>query len=450
MENLSQPSKASQPPSLAPLRLRRSGYEPSDTETEWQDSPWRDHNPKNTTPDLLEANEIKSNLPRNTSPLKLNRRQSSKVEYDKGSLPRTSSLPRRHSSKSPYKTRRDDDRKNISTFSKFEHRRHVSPYKPGTGREEHTLNDEMGNGEFDGLNRKQSRRTPTRVERVTITQLKEAGRVSEKSKFSHRSVTAPPRQRFRDDQRGEWAPSPISRNMICRPREDFQMRQQSGGEINEMVANAKISRSPIYNAAVFESTESISPGDIFFSRETAALAMQKNVLPNNGGFENHNSIPKPPMFALKDSASSHQRMRANGNADLKARGSSSSSFLSRKTKTLSSVSSRHSGKVSVESSKISDSSGRSSSVSLGMFTANRLKGQSETLFACVLRNCRTSNKSPEKQTFDEAAFIEKAIVVEKLRQFWADKYQPSSLNGFTCHQQEAQLLKQLVSLLFLI
>ncbi|XP_022741261.1 uncharacterized protein LOC111292901 [Durio zibethinus] len=454
MENLSRSNKASQPHSSAPLKQRRSGYEPSDTETEWHESPWHDHNRKIGTSTLVLADKIESNLPRNISPLKLGRKHSSKVEYDKGSPPRTSPLPRRHnSSKSPYKTRRDDGR-NISPLSKSksDRWRHVSPYKPG--REEHKLHNEMGNGEIADLNRKQGRRTPTRDEVGTIGQLLEADRGNENSNYNHRSETAPPRQRFREkdqqnnvgydqvEQRGERTLSPISRNMIRKQREASHVKLQSGDEINEMVANEKISKSPIYNAAIFESTESISPGDIFFSRDAAALAMEKNVLPNNGSFENH-VLPKPPMYAQKDSTS-HQRMRANGNVDPKARWSS----LSRTTMTSSSAASRHSsGKLRTESSKISDNSGRSSSVNSGKFTANRLKGQSEAWFACVMRKgpCRTSKKSPEKQAFDEAFFIAKAFVVEKLRQFWADKYQPTSLNGFTCHKQEAELLKQLVS-----
>ncbi|KAE8715681.1 Isoflavone reductase-like protein 4 isoform 1 [Hibiscus syriacus] len=76
------------------------------------------------------------------------------------------------------------------------------------------------------------------------------------------------------------------------------------------------------------------------------------------------------------------------------------------------------------------------------------KSQRETWFACVMRrgSCRTSKKSPEREkAFDEASFIGKAFVVKKLRPFWADQYQPTSLNGFTCHKQEAQILKQLVS-----
>ncbi|XVE82595.1 hypothetical protein DITRI_Ditri16bG0018200 [Diplodiscus trichospermus] len=434
MESLSRSSRASQHHS-SPLKQRRSGYEPSDTETEWHESPWHDHNRKNRTSDLADADKIELSSPRNVSPLKLG--------------------PRRNS-KSPYKTRRDDGR-HVSPLSKTEHRRHVSPYKPG--REELKLNDEMGNGEIDGLNRKQSRRTRTGDERGMIGQLLEAGRGSQSSNHSHRSVTAPPRQRFREqeqlnnlrrqgqvEQRGERTPSPMSKNMIRKQREASLMKQRSISEINEIIANAKISRSPMYNAAIFESTESISHGDIFFSRDALALGLQKNVLPNNGGLENH-VLPKPPKFAQKDSAS-HERMKANGNFDPKARGSSSSIGLSGTTMASSSAASRQSnGKHSTESSKISDVSGRSSSVNTWKFTANRRKSQSETWFACVMRrgDCRTSKKSPERRAFDEASFIRKAFVVEKLRQFWADKHQPASLNGFTCHKQEAQLLKQLVS-----
>lgn len=160
MESLSRSnSKGGQPHVLVPLKQRRSGYEPSDTETEWQESPWHDHNNRhNGTSDLVEADNIKSNLPRNLSPLKLSRRQIPKVDYDKGSPPRTNPLLRRHgSSKSPYKTRRDDGR-NISPLPKPEHRRHVSPYKQGGV--EHTLNDGTGNGEIAGLNMKQSCRSP--------------------------------------------------------------------------------------------------------------------------------------------------------------------------------------------------------------------------------------------------------------------------------------------------
>ncbi|KAK8673235.1 hypothetical protein V6N13_111584 [Hibiscus sabdariffa] len=438
MENSSRSNnKASQLHSSAPSKQKRSGYEPSDTEAEWHESPWDDHNNQNNgTSDLGEADKIKSNLPRNISPLKLSRRQPSKVEYDKESPPRKSPLPRRHANKSPYKPRRDDGR-NISPLPKSEHRRHVSPYKPG--RVEHALNDEKGDGEITGLNRKQSRGTPTGDEIKTIGQLVGAGRVSENSKYSHRSTTAPPRQR------GERTPSPIGRNIIRKKREDPPVKQRSVSEINEMVANAKISKSPTYTAAMYESTDSISPGDIFFSRDAAALAKQKKGLPNNGGFGKP-IIPKPPLLSQKDTPP-HQRTIANRNVNPKDRGLSSGTGLSRTTMTPSIGTSRQSnGKLSVENSKISDSSG--SSLNSMKFVANIRKSQSETWFGCVMRrgSCRTSKKSPEREkAFDEASFIGKAFVVEKLRQFWADQYQPTSLNGFTCHKQEAQILKQLVS-----
>ncbi|KAE8664246.1 Isoflavone reductase-like protein 4 isoform 1 [Hibiscus syriacus] len=434
--NLSRSSRASLRHSSTSMKQRRSGYEPSDTETEWQE-----HDQKKRTFILVEADKMVSNLPRNISPLKLSRRNTSKAEYNNGSPPRISPLPRRHSSKSPYKTRTAKSR-NASPLSKSkrENWRHVSPYNHG--REEHKLINEMGNGEVAGLYSKQSCRIPTKDEIGTIVQLLEDGRGSENSNYSRRSVTAPPRQNE------EWRKlSPISRNMVCKQTEASLVKQQTVGEMNEMIANAKISRSPMYNASMFESTESISPGDIFFSREvgTLEMQMQTNKSPINGSFGNH-VLPKPPMFEHKDSAS-HQQMRANGNVKLNAQGFSSNAGLSRTTMTSTSAANRHSnGKLSTESSKISYSSGRSSCVNSMKFTANRLKGQSETWFACVMRGpCRTSMKSPEKQDFDEASFIGKAIVVEKLRPFWADKYQPASLNGFTCHKQEAQLLKQLAS-----
>ncbi|KAE8703814.1 Isoflavone reductase-like protein 4 isoform 1 [Hibiscus syriacus] len=266
MENLSRSSKASQLHSSTPLKHRPSGYEPSDTETEWQEH---------------------DNLSRSISTSKLSRRLSLKVEYDNGSPPRTSPLPRRHNSKSPYRPRRDDA----------------------------------------GLYRKQIGRTPTRDEIGTIGQLLEAGKGNEISNYSRRSVTTSPRQ-----------------------REVSLLKQQT--------------------------VESISPGNIFFSRVVGSLAMRKHIneFPINGSLGNH-VTPK------------HQCLNKR--------------ILLPSTNESSAANRHCNGKPSTESSKISDSSGRRGSV----------------------------------------------IVVEKLRQFWADKYQPASLNGFIFHKQEAQFLKQLESLL---
>lgn len=78
------------------------------------------------------------------------------------------------------------------------------------------------------------------------------------------------------------------------------------------------------------------------------------------------------------------------------------------------------------------------------------KSQKGTWFACVRQeSCKTttSKTSPQRgRMIDEAFFIERAFVVESLPRFWADKYQPASLNSFICHKQEAQRLKDLVGL----
>ena len=96
-------------------------------------------------------------------------------------------------------------------------------------------------------------------------------------------------------------------------------------------------------------------------------------------------------------------------------------------------------------SKRSDAS-RTTTASMRKFTDNRRKSESQAWFSCMRKSsCKNKKLSPERSTFNEAAFIEKAFVVESLGQLWADKHRPTSLNGFTCHKQEAQVLKQLVS-----
>ncbi|GKU99191.1 hypothetical protein SLEP1_g12070 [Rubroshorea leprosula] len=143
------------------------------------------------------------------------------------------------------------------------------------------------------------------------------------------------------------------------------------------------------------------------NRPCEAMALKKNAMPvpTNGGLE---TLPKPPAFHQRDSSASHE-VRANGRSDQKGRGSSSG--LSRITmNSLSAINGESSSKFSNGSSKISETSGRSS-ISLTKFTANRRKSQKEDLFACMRRGSCRSSKSPEKRAFDEAAFIEKALVV---------------------------------------
>ncbi|XP_031255114.1 uncharacterized protein LOC116113103 [Pistacia vera] len=455
MESSSRYIRASQAQSSISLKQIRSGYEPSDTETDWQES--RDHYPKKEVL-AYQVPKIETDLPRSnttTSPLRHHRRHASKIENNNGSgsSPKVSSLNRRHSSKSPYKTRIDDNhyfspissRRNISPLSKSERRRQVSPYK--LGREELGLSSNMvEDNETVGANKNQSRRTLTRDEKGDYySQLPEVTAYSRRSKTAPRLRTRQKDQQKNNhghvEQRDHGILSPLSRNMIRKQRETVpQVKATSVGELNEMVALVKISKSPRNNTLNFESTESISPGDIFFSREVFA---------KNGGDQvqvQHDLYPRPTVFSQRDPFC-HQHGRTNGSIDHHPQKASASSGFSRVTLTTNSAVSRQSsGKLSSETSKVSDASGKSTGSSK-KFAANRRKSQSDAWFSCMRKGtCRRSkSRSPPKRAFDEASFIEKAIVVENLRQFWVDKHQPNSLNGFTCHKHEAQLLQQLVS-----
>ncbi|XP_065851580.1 uncharacterized protein [Euphorbia lathyris] len=394
-------------------KQKRSGYEPSDTETDWQD----DHNDPNSAVFVPQKY-----LPTNISPLKQSTKLSSKTDdYNSRS---------RHRSKSPYKPRKEDVRtvspmsvrRTVSPFSKSEHRRQHSPFKPGRDQEDGIA----------GSNTRKNQTTPNREERGSFSQFGQVSRASERSSHTRRSVTAP-RQRIREkeqennqdfrENKGEKTPS---RSLSNKQRE--HTKSPSVGEINEMVANMKFSAAPMTtNAPYLESTDSISPGDIFFSRDHTAFVTKKN------GNDKPNLVPRPPRYFQMDSeATTNGRTERNPPRHLTNSSSRS---------TMSSVVSN--GKFSTESGKTNDTS--RTSLSSRRFTENRKKIQAESWFSCMRRGyCRTS-RSPEKQCFDEASFIEKAFVVETLREFWADKYQPTSLNGFIVHKQEAQHLKQLAS-----
>ncbi|XP_011025975.1 PREDICTED: uncharacterized protein LOC105126716 [Populus euphratica] len=435
------------------LKQRRSGYEPSDTETDWQDSPTRDQKNGAFGPE----SPIQLDLPRNVSPLKNSRRFSSRFDDYSPKKDSVSSPPRRrHSSKSPYKPQRDNRgavspkprQRNVSPLSKPDKGRQISPFK--SGRKEHGMHED---GEIVSSNRRKNQRMPTGEERSTQLQFDEDSRLSERQNASRRMTTAP-KQRAWDkeqvnshdhkEQKGGRSPSPLSRSMSRRQRERevSHTKAASVGELNEIVANIKLSKDSTLNVPNFESTESISPGDIFFSVDQTALGMQKNGILKDNNVTN--LYLKPASFPHMDSVLL-QRNKVNGNIDHNSQRTSTTSSGSRMTMTSASAASRQSSsKLSSDSSKISDASGRTSG-SLKKFTENRKKKQTEAWFSCLKKGpCKTS-KSPGKKRFDEASFIEKAFVVESLRQFWADKHQPGSLNGFTCHRHEAQILGQLVS-----
>lgn len=391
---------------------------------------------------------------RNISPLRLSRRLAA-FEREVASPAKVDSPVRRRHSKSPYKLQRDDHadvlplpparrhispllsrppgseaRNNVSPFSKSERRRHVSPFQQPT-----RMIHGVGNDEFGGLSRKQVRRVAK----------DDSSRAAEKSNYGHRSASAPrPRPRDKDQQvkydQGEQKISGRTLSLLSRnEREGAHKNSPSVGELNEMMANAKISRGLVGDVPpIMESTDSTSPGDIFFSRDYGAVTMQKIVFPKNGGFES-NLSPNSNRYTEK-SYGSHQQSSKNGGSNLNTQGNNSSNVLTRTSSVTSSG-------VSRQASNISDASDRTTA-SARKFADNRRKSQTEAWFSCIKNGyCRTSKRSHERErAFDEASFIEKAFVVESLRQFWADKHQPASLNGFSCHKQEAQLLKHLVSI----
>ncbi|XP_071712824.1 uncharacterized protein [Rutidosis leptorrhynchoides] len=385
----------------------RSGYEPSDTETELNEAPW---------------NEFNKKITEKLNPSRLTRRHSSK--FDPEGLPPSR---KQSNSKSPYKTRKDATSsptlgplplppgRNISPFSKSERRRHVSPYKASV---KSTNSDEQ----------------------------QVVGSYSTNKPSYNRTASAPRlRSREKDQQtkhdqwtkrRNERSKTPPLRRSITPRKDKVQGNHNhnhnhnhtpSVGEINEMIANAKLAKIPVRRGPVFDSTDSIPGGDIFFSRECTNLSSQKVT---NNGFENRLSPPKQNLL-MEKKAGPFQRYTTT----------TTNSMLTTPTSIRSSsVVSRQSGNM------FSDVSGKSSG-STWKFVANRRKNQTDAWFSCIGKGaCRTNNKSPDKErAFDEASFIEKAFVVESIRPFWADKHQPSSLDEFTCHKQEALKLKLMAS-----
>ncbi|XP_077220335.1 uncharacterized protein LOC143854333 [Tasmannia lanceolata] len=420
------------------FKQRRSGYEPSDTETDWQESPWHD------------LAKIAQDPVRNISPLSHNERYSSKLNHDPSesiNASKTSPIPKRNI-RSPYKPNVDDDngnapksgydpRRTRSPFAVSERRRHISPYK--TSREEY-------DGDLKGSSHRQNQRQPHKFlnseKNGAPFQVPVASRVGEKSNYGHRSVSAPKfRERQKEQQirygsseRIEYRSPPL---LVRNPNQKLReiCYSNPSGEINEMVANAKLSKGPVTDVLTMDSIET---GDIFFSHECTAL--QKNITSNKNGFER--SIAPKPKVVSERNTSQHQ-IRGVGTFDQNAQVSLSTVLSRSNTSSNSAVSRQSIGKTSTTSSKMSYTSGNTSE-SFRKFTANRQKNQTGTWLACVRAPCRTL-KSPETNEIDEASFIEKAFVVENLRQFWADKHRSSSLNGFICNKQQAQNLKQLIS-----
>jgi len=217
------------------LKPRRSGYEPSDNETDFLETPFHGYNTKITG--VLESEVTKAaglELARNISPLKHRRRHSSRFDYDASAARNDAAVSPvriRTSSKSPYKQRTEDgtvsspiagieSRRNISPFSKAERRRYVSPLK----RE----NEGHDADEIVNSNRKQSQRRASRdaQSRRSATAPRVRAR-SEVEQQSYRDVTptkgertVSPFSKARTTSTvRERTPSPITKELIQKQRQ---------------------------------------------------------------------------------------------------------------------------------------------------------------------------------------------------------------------------------------
>ncbi|XP_075086486.1 uncharacterized protein LOC107832126 [Nicotiana tabacum] len=510
MESYSASNRALQVKNSSSVKQRRSGYEPSDTETDWQESPSLELNTKNV--DIIIDTESQ---------------QQNVLAFDQAKNKYSSINPRRPS-KSPYKSRRDEGdvhfrrlalraqhvitpfshsnarrnvspfskseyrrppshsnaRRNVSPFSKSEYRRppshsnvrrDVSPFSKSEYRRRHNsvhISRRENSKEEHHLD-KQSFSSSTRKQN-NIVLLKNEVAIRAKANYSRRAISAPRPALFdtsKDRRRTEITRSPTSRTL------------SSVGEMNVILANAKISRGSNIPAGVnnmFQSTESISPSDVFFTKEYSAFTIEKITIPENSvTHSKFNSMPRVstdknvssvnktpanfsqngrgiststivtsnsismPQVSTDRNVSCVNKMSANFNQS--DRGIISSSTIVTRTATT-----NPSSAISRQSSKLSNATTRTSR-SAKKFITNRKKSttQTEAWFSCIKNgSCRNSRKdgSPERaRPINEALLIEKAFVVESLRQFWADKHQPDSLEGFICNKQQALLLSHLVS-----
>ncbi|KAI3959037.1 hypothetical protein MKX01_023713 [Papaver californicum] len=374
MENSSRYSSRSSH-SKSASKQRRNGYEPSDADTDWQDSPWHEIstvNNNNNNDHLRIVKVLVKDRPK--------------------AVGRRSLTPPSRSSNHDY----DDFSSPVTTM------------KPSSVR----------NNQHKSSSRTQNHKTSLDSEE---------NRSSLKPTYNHRSVSAPkPRAKEKEQQvdtglsawKADRTTSPLPRN-----------------HRETAVANARTLNRPAN--VDLKVAELISP---FFSQ---TLTLQRNVVTKNTG-QGSNLTYKSKEVSKRGSMP-RQRSKPNGNTDQTTQGVSSNTVTSQKNTEINRVSSRRSSsKSSTHSSKMSDGSGTLRG-SFRKFTENMQMNQKNVWFGCGKKGpCRTLRKAPEIQEFDEASFIQKALVVENLRQFWADKHQPGSLSGFICNKQQAQHLKELI------
>ena len=387
----------------------RSGYEPSDTETEWHESPWNDA--------ILKS-------------------QRTRLPKDPGRNPQVGA---RRQNTSPNRAREHTDEKtsnlrNNRTPPRLTEQRHqTSPYVGGKHEP-----------------RKKSNRTPPKfrpsMERFSRSLIKE--------KISRRSISTPklrPHEKEHPSRVPAFHGTPVSKQAE-RDSTDFTNAdshvESYSQEVNELIANGKWPNSR-KNEYICTSTE--STGDIFFSRDCRAPLEKTSVKHNN--IDTSNSHVDAENDGAVTQSDSSNLVTASQFVSVRtgiSRTSTNTSYttgqhsqISRST-TLSSQ--FNSGRFSGDSGKFGDVTGKLVG-GVMKFTSNMHKAQNDAWLPCMTgKSCRKSRSSNSKAVDEsESAFIQKAPVIEKIRLFWADKYRPRNLSGFTCHREQIQQLKQLVT-----
>ncbi|CAK7339595.1 unnamed protein product [Dovyalis caffra] len=253
VENGSTRYRAPHPHLVNGLKQRRSGYEPSDTETDWQDSPMVDQKNGAFGPE----SPIQLVLPRNISPLKNSWRHSSRFDDNSPKKDSVNSpLRRRHSSKSPFKPRRDDggaepipNQRNTVPLLRPESRRQISPFRAQrdeSGAGSPTLSQRNLDNSLESESGRQV--SPYRAQR------EDGGIVSPKSSQRHVSPLSKPDQRrqvspYKAQREGRAVSpkssrrnvSPLSKPDQRRQLSPYKAQRQDGGAVSPKSSERNVS-----------------------------------------------------------------------------------------------------------------------------------------------------------------------------------------------------------------
>uniref|UniRef100_A0A0D9YX30 NmrA-like domain-containing protein n=1 Tax=Oryza glumipatula TaxID=40148 RepID=A0A0D9YX30_9ORYZ len=301
--------------------------------------------------------------------------------------------------------------------------------------------------------RKKSNRTPPRFR----PSMESFSRSSIKEKFSQNRSISTPKLRPHEKEHPPRAPAFLGTNLISKQGEmdsadnikEDSHAENCSQEINELIANGKWPNSR-YNEYACTSTESIPTGDIFFSRDCRAPIQRTPTKHNNdksltsetaraenyGTEANSNNLAQTPKSISAQTGLSRTIRNSNYGTSRHTQINSGATLSSQ----------FNSGRYSGDSGKFSDFTGKLVG-GVMKFTSNMQKAQNDSWLPCVTGKTCRKPKSPNSKTTDESesSFIQKALVVENIRLFWADKYRPRTLGGFTCHREQIEQLKQLVS-----